>query len=364
MKILHIGSLNSDKNNIGVINQLEYERISSIKTGINLDTIIYCSEKLLPNNFINKNPRFFKKFILRRLYYLYKIIKYSKYYDVILFRYPIADLFFCVFLYSRRAKLYSVHHTNEQRYLFTKHKGIFKYFLYLIEFISSKILLRRIDGVIGVTNEIAKLQVVRSGSSIKSTIYPNGIFFSSIIPKKIGIGRKQIVFLNTEFQKWQGLEELFESLLLNINLSSSYSLHIIGKLTKEQKNYAQLLERRGINLKHTSNIPEDMLGNFLNNFDLGLAAFYMDRIGLNEACTLKVRQYLNAGLPVYSGHIDSALPKDYIFYKIGKPDIRLILDFIDLNVGVNNIDVQSSAKEYIDKSIHLKKLYGWLERNG
>ena len=90
----------------------------------------------------------------------------------------------------------------------------------------------------------------------------------------------------------------------------------------------------------------------------------MDRIGLNEACTLKVRQYLNAGLPVYSGHIDSALPKDYVYYKVGKPDIRLILDFIDLNIGLNNIDVQSSAKEYIDKSIQLKNLYSWLEKNG
>ena len=190
MKILHISSLNSDKNNIGVINQLECERISSIKAGINLDTIIYCSEKLLTHDFIIKNPRFFKIFILRRLYYLFKIIKYSKYYDVILFRYPIADLFFFIFLYSRRAKLYSVHHTNEQRYLLTKHKGIIKYFLYFIEFISSKILLRRINGVIGVTNEIAKLEVLRSGSFIKSTIYPNGIFLSSIIPKKIGMANK------------------------------------------------------------------------------------------------------------------------------------------------------------------------------
>ena len=35
---------------------------------------------------------------------------------------------------------------------------------------------------------------------------------------------------------------------------------------------------------------------------------------MEEACTLKVREYLASGLPVVSGHRDSGLPADFPFY--------------------------------------------------
>jgi hypothetical protein len=72
----------------------------------------------------------------------------------------------------------------------------------------------------------------------------------------------------------------------------------------------------------------------------------MERQGLNEGSTLKVREMLAMGLPIYSGHYDSAFPEGSDFIRITRsPSIDEIIEFGN---GCKKIDRQNVR----EKSIH------------
>ena len=90
----------------------------------------------------------------------------------------------------------------------------------------------------------------------------------------------------------------------------------------------------------------------------------MYRVGLTDGCTLKVREMLAMGLPVFSGHKDTALPKDFPYYFSEGGNIEDIIKFSIKVANVTRQEVRDASFRYIDKSIcfkllaeDLKKLY-------
>jgi hypothetical protein len=83
---------------------------------------------------------------------------------------------------------------------------------------------------------------------------------------------------------------------------------------------------------------------------------------MTQACTLKVREYLAAGIPVYAGHLDSALPPDFPFYVCGRPDWAIAVAVARRFRNAAREDVVSASRRHIDKSLLLHRLHGQLER--
>ena len=78
---------------------------------------------------------------------------------------------------------------------------------------------------------------------------------------------------------------------------------------------------------------------------------------MREACTLKVREYLRAGLPVYAAHDDVAgLP----WFKKGPATLAAALDYADEVRAVDRATVAEDARPFIDKARLLEQLYGEL----
>jgi hypothetical protein len=97
---------------------------------------------------------------------------------------------------------------------------------------------------------------------------------------------------------------------------------------------------------------------------VGLSSFDLASKGMTEACTLKVRDFLRLGLPVYAGHRDSALPNHFNYFVQGMPNWPDILSFARSMRAARRAEVVAAARPWIDKTILLERLFRSLERMG
>ena len=77
---------------------------------------------------------------------------------------------------------------------------------------------------------------------------------------------------------------------------------------------------------------------------------------MHSACTLKTREYLSLGIPVFSGHYD-IFPSNFPFYRKGNLNIEEIIDFGIEMRRFSNLEIFEKSKKYIDKNILVNELY-------
>jgi hypothetical protein len=81
----------------------------------------------------------------------------------------------------------------------------------------------------------------------------------------------------------------------------------------------------------------------------------MFREGLHEGATLKVREYLAAGIPVYSGHKDTALPESFAFYfHESKINLKNMINFGLKMQKTKREDIRNQALPYVEKENIIK----------
>ena len=81
---------------------------------------------------------------------------------------------------------------------------------------------------------------------------------------------------------------------------------------------------------------------------------------MTEACTQKVRDYLQSGLPIYAGHRDSALPADFAFFRNGPAQWSTIIEYARAADSAARHYV-AMARPLIDKRVLLERLHRSLE---
>lgn len=342
---------------IGVAQQMEWEKESIKGVGLNWD--VYLHIPRLKNNI----PRFVPGFFLRLFNWFYArvsfyswLIKAEERYDVILLRYVTADIFQFIYVLFSKKSVYFVHHTLELQELKTSEDFFDRVVKFGIEYFLGKFLLGKSRGSIGVTSEITKSLISRGARKLsEELVFPNGVSAVdsdfAIVDKRTNV---QIVFVASYFYDWHGLDILLNSIK---NSDKSFVLHLVGKLSERDFRLAQ--EDSRIVIHDTLNKYE--LAEVMSVCCLGLGSFALNRKGMEEACTLKVRDYFLHGLPVYSGHKD-AFPDGFEYYKFGLANIDDIVDYADSVRFVSKETVLKSALSHIDKKIIVTKLYGKLAR--
>src|SRR5690606_39054416 len=88
---------------------------------------------------------------------------------------------------------------------------------------------------------------------------------------------------------------------------------------------------------------------------LGLSSFALDRKGMHEACTLKVREYLMMGLPVGAGHKE-VFPEGFPYFFDAGVDVNALFSFAGRVGKVSRSLVSEAARPYIDKTVLLTGL--------
>lgn len=268
--------------------------------------------------------------------------------DCYILRYSAYDPLQYYFIKNSKKPIYLVHHTKEHDEL--KLLGNKGYLYYLIDKIWGNASINKVDGIIAVTNELIDYERKRVSDTTKRAIlYPNGITVSKDDIKDNRLDEKpEILFVASFFYSWHGLDLVLEEVKKS---NRNFILHLVGELLPED-----LLKAREDNrIVLHGKLKSEEIDELSSKCWVGLGSFALDRKNTEEGSTLKVREYLNNGLPIYSGHKD-IFPNDFKFYKFGKPNIDAILDFSIKIRDFSKTDIRNFSAKYISKKIRLQEL--------
>jgi len=279
---------------------------------------------------------------------------------VLLLRHSFYDPFQLLFLLTTRKPVYLVHHTLEGPEL-ALYKGLSARLKHVAEKVLGSLSLSLVSGVVAVTPEILKYELSRRlrANSIPVHIYPNGIDFTNqpeLSAEFVASGEHNacptLLFVSSVYAPWQGLEEL-------VSAAKSYNepfvCHVVGIVTEQQKSILAKDDRFVVH----GLLDKTKIEKLVQQSDIGLSALKLEKKNMEDACTLKVREYLKAGLAVYAGYND-VFDTAFEFYKKGDVDMVKIVEFAINNKKNDRNYVASKAKPFIEKRQLLSELYEFM----
>lgn len=142
---------------------------------------------------------------------------------------------------------------------------------------------------------------------------------------KADSSRYSAVFIGSGDYAWHGVDKLVELARLLPDLD----IHVIGDFPSLQR------DRKPENLIPHGFLSYDKYTKLLDSADVGLGTFALHRKGMQEACPLKVREYLQFGLPVILPYLDTDFTEDLDYVlrlpneeQVVSTSYNLIMNFI------------------------------------
>ncbi|MFO0145228.1 MAG: hypothetical protein ACK54C_07865 [Betaproteobacteria bacterium] len=290
---------------------------------------------------------------LRFAFYI-AVVRRARQGEIVVLRHSAGDPLQFLAALLMRHRFVTVHHTLEEpelRSLTTKASRIQR----LIERTLGRGVVRRASAIVAATPEIARHQQSRAGIGTKTVkpvfIYPNGVHFHDVPPglEDARGERPELLFVADYFYPWHGLEELLRSMT---HSQADGVLHVVGEVPLTCKTNDRVV--------YHGRLSRTAIATLQSKAWVGLSSFRLDVKGMSEACTLKVRDYLSAGLPVYAGHTDSGLPADFPFFVQGTPDWTRAVEIARSFRAIDRLEVASAARPHIDKKVLVQRLHAEL----
>lgn len=365
MKVLHAALMAQYEP--GVIQQMQWEADAARSLGLEWDARLFVPKdagypvsscvvpfegmQLQDRSGISGRIRFWLAF--RKAYYSW-LEQQSKNYELLLLRQSMSDPFRASFIARQKQPVLSVHHTLEIPELKGR-GGVTGHMRAFAETAFGARALGAASGVVGVTEEIRAYEISRlRGATKPSYVYPNGIMLAEdlSLPDRDRDGLVNIVFVASHFVPWHGLDLLLTDLK---SCSRDFRLHLVGRIAAADM---RLLEGDSRVVIHGL-LRSEQIRSITETCDVGLASFALERKGMFEACTLKVREYLSCGVPVYAGHKD-VFPEEFVFYRQGLPRFSNIVDFAEECRSYTRSEIVKAASPFIEKRALLTRLYAQL----
>jgi hypothetical protein len=182
---------------------------------------------------------------------------------------------------------------NEMRLLWVEHRTVKSFLRYHSYRVLRNLVLTRLDGAIAVTREIAQHRAFRNHIR-HSIVVPNGIDLQSfpvVKNRMIADEPLRLFFIGTPNQPWHGVD-LIELIAEKV---PDWEFHFVG-FEKNNSNNCYYYGYQSVTryLK------------ILERCHICVGSMALSRNGMEEACPLKVREYLAYGFPVVLGYNDSA----------------------------------------------------------
>lgn len=170
-------------------------------------------------------------------------------------------------------------------------------------FLTRSKLLKNASGFVSVSNELISDNNF-SKFNKASIVIGNGYDFKSVNSKKRGFNDKvEFVFIGSPGQKWHGVDKIVQL----ANVLSENKFHIIGPTVDDLSSYNLKI---GKNTIFHGYLDQIRLEHLVSKCDIGVSTLAIHRNNMNEASSLKSRQYLAQGLPIIVGYKDTDLPDD------------------------------------------------------
>ena len=111
-------------------------------------------------------------------------------------------------------------------------------------------------------------------------------------------------------------------------------------------------------------LEEEKILKKLELCDGGISSLALFRNGLNEASSIKTRQYLSLGIPVIAGCRDTAIDLEFKYYNlVNKNNIPKILKSFKKFKKISRIEISDESLPLISKENSIKNLSTWLLNN-
>lgn len=357
MKIAHISIIPAFSP--GIFKKLEDKAKIAKENNLNIDFYLINPSKDVSNENLHaikihyeNIPTKFLKIFAFRVFKIRHIVKHVPLhdYDAIVLRYPLVDGFGTIqFAKKYGYKIFTEHHSDEISELFSIGRSIDIFRAYLEKYFSGAFF-SNIKGIIGVTDEITKLELSKTRkklffTTIANGINPNSFSHTGFIPFD---GEKlDLIFVASEFSPWHGVEKLFD-LLKIYNGDVVISLKIIGSLSKQQQNTVHAINNRKINIEIIGKAYGGDLDNHMKNANLAISSLALSEKNMKEACTLKSREYIVRGIPFIYAYKDTDLVGDESFAKRFEEDnitLEAIIEFANFTTN-NKSTVEEDMQKY------------------
>ena len=259
-------------------------------------------------------------------------------FDFLYIRYPLADWYSERF-FNEFPNIVTEHHHIETKALRSLGDPL-GYTRATLEYLYGQKVLRKVKGIVAVTNQILRYERKRAGKHVKGVVIPNGIDVRSV-PKRSSMpkfdGRRfEMAFIANKIFRWHGLERIIHG-MKRFKGSTRLVLHIVGEPPKWAK-IKSVPETVNIGKGHKivfhGFIEREHLNQVLDHAHIAIGSLALFRQGLTEASTLKVREYTAYGIPFIYGSRDPDL-------EIGNADF-----YMRVPANTDPIDIESVIEFY------------------
>jgi glycosyltransferase involved in cell wall biosynthesis len=351
MRIVHISFVR--KLTHGQTMQLRFEHDSAQSLeGMEWTTLAYHNGPI-SEPYMRPIPPVFRILFMRQLWGWIVALRLNRTHDLVMMRHMAFDPFAFVFAPLIRNRV-SVHHAKDVEELRLIRVGWKGRAAAWLEQKSVKFAVRRAIMVLGVTQEIAEYVRNTYAPGKKIGVYSNGVDILQVpvihdkrVPREI-----HTAFICGTFAEWHGLDKLIDAVDEHSYSGDDFPfvIHLIGRLSEKQIAQLSVSEIRRSVFKIYGVLTADEYISILEKCDFGMTSFALERAGVFEGSTLKVREMLAMGLPVYSGHEDVALPRDENFVKITEqPKVSEMIAFAKDTKSISRIHVREISTNRIEK---------------
>lgn len=266
--------------------------------------------------------------------------------QLVYMRYPLGDEF-TLSLVNKYDNIVFEHHTKEEEELHTYYDKSF----YKKEVEFGPQILRKSLAIVGVTKSIVDYEIKRAGLVSKSKF----VHLNGINSENTGLFHKQKPLLPinllsvSSFQPWHGLDRIIKG-LGNYTSPEEFRISLVGSGPCLNEIKSLIHER---NLSDYVSLP----GNFSSKeiaeiaavSHLAVGSLGLHRIGLEDACPIKHREFCLLGLPILFSCLDDDFPDSLPFiYRVSADDKPI--DFSSLKEFIirlnENLDLNSSIMQY------------------
>lgn len=167
--------------------------------------------------------------------------------------------------------------------------------------------LRAVAGLVPVTHELG--QRLR-GFAKRTAVIANGISLREIahLPALSATALVRLVFVGTAQTPWHGIDRVAELAVLFPELA----VDVIGSNADDWR--ASTARPLPPNVHLHGALPRLSYEPILAAATAAIGTMALYRNGMDEACTLKLREYLASGLPVIAAHDDTDVPSGADYY--------------------------------------------------
>lgn len=356
MKIVHLTV--TRQLTAGQTKQLAFEHAASSDLQEAEWTTIAVHEGEITQPFMKSVPFLLRGQFLRKLYGWVLALQLSRECDIVMMRHMTFDPFAFIFAPLIRNRV-SVHHAKEIEELKLIRQGWKGKAASTLERFSGRFAVRHTKMILGVTQEIADYERDLHCPNKPAGCYPNGIDSNSV--RVLDDGRKKdeihAAFMCGTFSSWHGLDKLIDAVDMHEAGDDDLPLtvHLIGRLSDEQVHQLNATPQRREVFKCHGLLDVEEYRPILTRCDVGIASLALERENLTEGSTLKVREMLAMGLPVYSGHHDVALAPDKPFVAVVKEvSVSDLRNFALETKYMSRHDVRQKSLDRISKATAMK----------